>query len=236
MSLPRLLLTLGDVAGVGPEVVAAAVADPRTAACCRPAVIGDAAILARAAGVSGAERISVEEVPSRASLFDGPQHAIRCFDPTGGVARDVPPGLVSADAGRAAHDWLTTAADLCLAGDADGIVTAPLNKAALAAAGVKHPGHTEILAERCGPRPGEPVEVRMTLHLPPGPANSADFPLGPDGLTVAHVTLHTSIASVPGLLTSDGVIGTARLLDRFLTRIDARRRRIGVCALNPHGG
>ncbi|QDT16961.1 4-hydroxythreonine-4-phosphate dehydrogenase PdxA [Alienimonas californiensis] len=247
MSRPRLLLTLGDVAGVGPEVAAGALRHAHTAACCRPAVIGDAAVLRRAfalppavppagqAASDGGGDLRIEEVKDPAALFDGPAGVVRCFDPADGLARDVRPREISGAAGKAAHDWLVAAADLCLAGAAEGIVTAPLNKAALAAGGVKHPGHTEILAERCG-RPGEPAEVRMTLHLPPGPANSADFPLGPDGLTVAHATLHTSIASVPGLLTADRVEGTARLLDVFLTRIAAGRRRIGVCALNPHGG
>ncbi|MEM9702637.1 MAG: 4-hydroxythreonine-4-phosphate dehydrogenase PdxA, partial [Planctomycetota bacterium] len=123
----------------------------------------------------------------------------------------------------------------CLSGGADGVVTAPLNKAALAAAGLNFPGHTEILAARCGGT-GAPLDVRMTLHLPPGPQNSADFPLGPAGLTVAHATLHTSVESVPGLLTTERIVGTGRLLDSFLKRIDAPRRRIGICALNPHGG
>ncbi|MFH5803758.1 4-hydroxythreonine-4-phosphate dehydrogenase PdxA [Alienimonas sp. DA493] len=249
MARPRLLFTLGDAAGVGPEVAAGALCDARTAACCRPAVIGDPAVLRRALdllppnsrhadGPSGAKsnkEVRVEAANNPAGLFDGPPGVVRCFDPTGGLAREAPPGQVSGAAGKAAHDWLVAAADLCLAGAAEGIVTAPLNKAALAAGGVTHPGHTEILAERCG-RPGEPAEVRMTLHLPPGPANLRDFPLGPDGLTVAHATLHTSIASVPGLLTVDRVAGTGRLLDEFLTRIAASRRRIGVCALNPHGG
>ncbi len=235
MPRPRLLLTLGDVAGVGPEVAAAALASPRGQRCARLAVIGDGTVLRRIGGAAF-EAIRVEDVPDAAGLFDGPPGVVRCWDPTGGAAREAPLGTVSAAAGRAAHDWLLAAADLCLNGAADGIVTAPLNKEALAAAGVQHPGHTEILAARCGSRAGEPVEVRMALHLPPGPANAAAFPLGPHGLTVAHATLHTSIASVPALLTTDRVAETARLLDRFLIRIGAARRRIGVCALNPHGG
>ena len=231
MPPPRLLLTLGDAAGVGPEVTAAALADPSVPNLCRPAVVGDPALLRRAADVVNV-RLTVEEVTGLTDWPDAAEPgAVRCWDPTGGAAANVPPGAVSAAAGRAARDWLLAAADLCLAGHADGVVTAPLNKAALAAGGVPHPGHTEILAERCGPRPGEPVDVRMTLHLPPGPGLA-----GGNGLTVAHVTLHTSLASVPGLLTRARVAGTARLLDRFLARIGATRRRVGVCALNPHAG
>ena len=231
MTRPRLLLTLGDAAGVGPEVTAAALADRAVRALCRPAVVGDPAVLRRAAELVGAQ-VPVEEVKNPADLFAGPDgsadagDAVRCFDPTGGLAAGVPAGEVNPAAGRAAHDWLLAAADLCLAGAADGVVTAPLNKAALAAAGVPHPGHTEILAERCGV-----PDVRMTLHLPHGPGVP-----NPHGLTVAHVTLHTSLASVPGLLTAGRVAETVRLLDRFLVRLDAPRRRVGVCALNPHGG
>ena len=229
---------MGDVAGVGPEVVAAACAAFAEEREAKLAAIGDPAVLRRAVDLVSprlrvrVEEVEVEEVTDPAALFDGPAGAVRCFDPTGGVAAGVPPGAISAAAGRAAHDWLVAAADLCLAGAADGVVTAPLNKAALAAAGVAHPGHTEILAVRCSVK-----EVRMTLHLPPGgPVAPGLLTLGPDGLTVAHVTLHTSIASVPALLTIDRVAETVRLLDRFLTRINASRRRIGVCALNPHGG
>ena len=118
----------------------------------------------------------------------------------------------------------STRAALC--GEIDAITTAPLNKAALHAAGLDYPGHTEILAEECGVR-----EFAMMLYLPPGESLH-----GPFGLGVAHVTLHTSIRSVPGLLTTQHIEETIHLIDRFLKRIGCESPRVGVCALNPHAG
>src|SRR5690606_25522650 len=165
-----------DANGSGPEVVVRAVLDEQVLRCCRPLIIGDEAIVQRAVELVGPPR-----------------------DPVAGIAIDeqmrssfvdVRPGVVAAAAGDAAFRWLMRAVDLALAGDVDGIVTAPLNKYALHQAGHNYPGHTEILAERCGVR-----QYAMMLYVPTGEMVS-----GPHGLAVAHVTLHTSIASVPGLL------------------------------------
>ena len=233
MTRPRLLLTMGDAAGVGPELLAAALADPALHAVCRPAVVGDADLLRRAAGLRMLA-LRVKEVPDLAAAF-GPggedPGLVLCRDPTRGAARGVEPGEVSGAAGKAAADWLRHAADVCLAGAADGVVTAPLNKAALAAGGESRPGHTEILADRCGEVRGETLDVRMCLHLPPGPETK-----GAAGLTVAHATLHTGLAEAIAELSRERVEGTVRLLDDFLAKLGASRRRIGVCALNPHGG
>ena len=228
---PRLAVTLGDVAGVGPEVTAAALADPAVRARLRPLVVGDAAVLRRALTATGVplKLVGVDDPTADGAGGDAvPVWNPLADDGSRPPAVDIPVGVVSAAAGRYAHDWLVAAADLALAGTVDGLVTAPLHKEALAVADVRHPGHTEILAERCGV-----AEVRMTLHLPPPPDN-------PDGhaLTVAHATLHTSIRSVPDLLTRDRVAETVRLIDRFLVRLgrNGDRRRVGVCALNPHAG
>ena len=234
MPRPRLLLTMGDAAGVGPDVVAAALADPVLHAACRPAVVGDPDLLRRAAGLRTlALRVrAVSDLAAALAAGDGDEPGVvLCRDPTGGAARGVTPGEVSGAAGKAAADWLRHAADVCLAGGADGVVTAPLNKAALAAGGETRPGHTEILADRCGEFLGRPVDVRMCLHLPPGPETG-----GAAGLTVAHATLHTGLADAIRELSGERVEGTVRLLDDFLARLHAPRRRIGVCALNPHGG
>ena len=122
---------------------------------------------------------------------------------------------MTAEAGRAAYDFLCRAIDEALAGRADGIVTAPLHKEGLRAAGLAYPGHTEILAERTGVR-----EFAMVLAVP--------------GLAVAHVTLHMAVRDVLRHLTTDGVLEKARLLDGLLFRLIGRRPRLGVCALNPH--
>ena len=175
---PRLLLTMGDAAGVGPELLAAVLSDPVLHAVCRPAVVGDAELLRRAAGLRMLA-LRVKEVPDLAAALaageDGDPGRVLCHDPTAGAARRVAPREVSGVAGKAAADWLRHAADVCLAG-------------------------------------------------------------GAAGLTVAHATLHVGLRAALDQLTRDRVEGTVRLLDDFLAKLNAPRRRVGVCALNPHGG
>src|SRR5581483_8233314 len=125
-------------------------------------------------------------------------------------------GEVSAAAGRAAYDFLCKAIDLTLAGEADAIVTCPLHKEGLHAAGVPHPGHTEILAERTGAK-----NYAMLLHG--------------DGVTVAHVTLHMALRDTIRHITPESVRATIDLLAGILPKLTADGRpRVGVCALNPH--
>ncbi len=224
--LPRLALTLGDVAGIGPEVVVRALADDAVTSCCRPVIVGDASIVNRTA-----ERLAL---PS--PLGPGRRDAGRCEAvehvqvSTPGLS-EVRLGTVDARAGEAAYASLTRAIELALDGTVDGIVTAPLNKYALHLAGHDYPGHTEILAEKC-----DVDEFAMMLYVPPGAILHGAIPHCPHGLAVAHATLHTSIASVPGLLSRDRVAETITLTDRFLRRIGCEEPRIGVCALNPHAG
>jgi 4-hydroxythreonine-4-phosphate dehydrogenase len=127
----------------------------------------------------------------------------------------VVPGQVCAEAGQAAYDFLCTAIDEALAGTADGIVTAPLHKEGLRAAGLHYPGHTEILAQRTG-----------TPHY--------GMMLFGHGIGVVHVTLHTALRDVFANLTSPAVIEKIRLLAEILPRLQGRQLRIGVAGLNPH--
>ncbi|HSG69783.1 MAG TPA: 4-hydroxythreonine-4-phosphate dehydrogenase PdxA, partial [Planctomycetaceae bacterium] len=217
-------LTLGDVAGIGPELIAQTVSDSGLSSRCRLLVVGHPSVLERALKLKGIDRsIEVIESPARICLE---AETICCWNPGSNDAAEVPPGQVDPRAGRAAYDYLVGAADAALSEQVDAIVTAPLNKAALHAAGLKYPGHTEILAERCGV-----TEFAMMLHLPPGEGVSGEY-----GLSVAHVTLHTSIRSVPDLLNERGIREKIRLMDAFLKRIGCSAPQIGVCALNPHGG
>ena len=221
---PRIALTLGDVAGIGPEVVARSLGDERLAACCRPIVVGHPDVLRRALALIGSS-VKLREVKSLTESVDSTSD-IACWNPSSVDAAAVPIGRIDARAGRAAYDYLVASTRAALRGEIEAITTAPLNKAALHAAGLAYPGHTEILAEECGVR-----EFAMMLYLPPGE------PLrGPFGLGVAHVTLHTSIRSVPGLLTTPHIEETIHLIDRFLKRIGCESPRVGICALNPHAG
>lgn len=222
--IPRIGITLGDVAGVGPEIVARALANSEVGRACRPVVFGHPAVLRRAGELAGTG-LSVIEVTSIAEAC-GVNDGIPCLNPAGDDASQVPPGAVDPRAGHAAYEYLIAATRAALDRQIDAIVTAPLNKLALHQAGHDYPGHTEILAQVCGVH-----EFAMMLYLPPG-----EIVAGPHGLGVAHVTLHTSIASVPGQITTEGVEKTIRLVDDFMRRVGCASPRVGVCALNPHAG
>jgi 4-hydroxythreonine-4-phosphate dehydrogenase len=230
---PRIALTLGDVAGIGPEVIAR-VWSPQLLQICEPVVVGHPIVMARAAALVNS-KLAVVELEG---IAEGEATAtqIPCWNPGDSEAADVPPGRNDARAGRAAYESLRAACWAAQAGAIDAITTAPLSKAALHLAELHYPGHTEILAELCGVR-----DFAMQLFLPRNPPGTSETPSPPtslacDGLGVAHVTLHTSIASVPGLLSTERIAATGRLLGQFLRRVGYATPRLGVCALNPHAG
>lgn len=204
---PRLLITLGDVAGIGPEIVARAW--PRLVKFSRPVVVGDPGWVDRGIRLVGS---SAKVAPANVAPNES---VIPCLPATKANLADVQPGKMSAAAGQAAHDFLTTAIDLTMKGEADAIVTCPLHKEGLHAAGVKHPGHTEILAEWTGTK-----EFAMVLWG--------------DGIAVAHVTLHIALRDVFAGLTTPAVLEKIRLLSGLLLKLLGRKPRIGVAALNPH--
>lgn len=223
-SRPRIALTLGDVAGIGPEVVVRALADNRLRESCDPIIVGHPAVVHRAMQLTGAtfNLIQVQTLDD----IDWSSPRIPCWNPSKVAAASVPGSRIDARAGQAAYDYLVAATHAALRREIDAITTAPLNKAALHAAGLEFPGHTEILAHECGVR-----EFAMMLYLPPGEPLRGAF-----GLGVAHVTLHTSIRSVPGLLSIPHIRETIQLVDRFQKRMGCEAPRVGVCALNPHAG
>lgn len=224
-SLPTIALTLGDVAGIGPEVVVRACADPRVLAACRPVIVGHPEVVRRAIAHSG---LKIEVVEVARPDEDAPSDKLVCWKPANSSndVVEVPRGHNDARAGRAAYEYLVAAAQAALAKQLAAITTAPLSKAALHLAGKKYPGHTEILAELCGVR-----DFGMMLYLPSGGAVKS-----PHGLGVVHVTLHTSIRSVPDLITVAGVTEKIELSDGFLRRVGCPSPRVAVCALNPHAG
>jgi 4-phospho-D-threonate 3-dehydrogenase / 4-phospho-D-erythronate 3-dehydrogenase len=220
---PRLALTIGDVAGVGPEVVVRSLVTLLPERDWRTVIVGCPIVVRRVLALHSIpwDVVSIQQCGedwSRAGR-------LVVWNPSRSSVEDVPVGVANARAGRAAYDWLVAATGAALAGQIDAIVTAPLSKLGLHRAAIHFPGHTEILAAECGV-----PEVAMMLYLPPGE------PLAPGhSLSIAHATLHTSIASVPGLLTTQRVRDTILLIDGFLKRF-GDTPRIGVCALNPHAG
>jgi 4-hydroxythreonine-4-phosphate dehydrogenase len=251
---PLLAITAGDVAGIGPEVILRTLALPETSRVCYPVLIGHPRIFRRAADVFGLA-ISLKELNPESLSREGfresviaaaGQQIVPCINPAGDDVLLASRGCVSRAAGDAAFRCLDAAIELAKLTMVDAIVTAPLNKESLHLAGHLYPGHTEILAERCGV-----AEYAMMLHLPESAlttwrqlirpfshvdaaGNETAAPLS--GLSIAHVTLHTSISSVPKMITQSSIEEKIRLMDHFLERIHCQRRAIAVCALNPHGG
>ena len=215
---------MGDVAGIGPEVIVRACSDERMRELCHPVVVGHPDVLKRAAELTGVDTpiVTINDLDDAGDQG----RSLTCWNPTDDDASGVAPGVLDERAGRAAYQYLVAAANAALAGTVDGLATAPLNKAALHRAGLRYPGHTEILAEICGA-----AEFAMMLYLPPGDAVRSSF-----GLGVAHVTLHTSIRSVPELLSTQAIQDTIQLIARFMFDVGCPQPRIAVCALNPHAG
>jgi 4-hydroxythreonine-4-phosphate dehydrogenase len=226
MPRPRLAFTMGDAAGIGPELVARCWLEPKLHRWCTPVAVGHAAVLRRAAElVAGGLRVVEIDAPDQAEPDPG---SLYCLAAGSDDVVDVPPASVDGRTGRAAYDCLALAAELALSGRIDGLVTAPLNKHALHAAGLPYPGHTEALAELAGVD-----EVAMMLYVAPGAGWGAEA-----GLGVVHVTLHMALADVPRHITIEAVLAKARLVREVMSRLmrPGRAPRIGLAALNPHAG
>jgi 4-hydroxythreonine-4-phosphate dehydrogenase len=213
-NLPYVAVTMGDGAGIGPEVIVPAMLDPQVAGWCHPVVIGDAARLRLAATVLGLEPqiVSVERVsdaefnPGRINVID-----------LGLLPDDLPWGELSAVAGHAAYEYIRVASELAVAGDVQAICTAPLNKEALHAAGHIFPGHTEVLAHLTGTE-----EVSMMLSSPT--------------LKVIHVTTHIGLLDAVAKIEPGLVERTIRRGHDALVRSGNANPKIGVCGINPHAG
>ncbi len=216
-SLPRLLFTLGDVAGIGPEVLAKAW--PDLLSLCRPVVVGDLAWMAKAAALvkNGADVTGVDD-PGAGTASTS---RIPCLQATTVDLRGVTVGQMCAASGRAAYDFLCGAIDWTLKGAADGIVTLPLHKEGLHAAGLDYPGHTEILAAKTGIQ-----DFAMMLY--------ARGPQVPHGLGVVHVTLHMALREVFSHLSTTAVLEKIRLLNGVMRQLCDHAPRLAVAALNPH--
>ena len=212
---PLLALTMGDACGIGPEILVRAIAAGATG----PAlVVGDVAVLRRAVAQCGL-RLPVVLLDAPGDARAAPPDCLPVWQPPGlpaGLA-DLPMGRVQAAAGRAAALCIEAAAGLALRGEVGSIVTAPVHKAALAAAGVAYPGHTELLQALAGGAP-----VRMML------AN--------DELRVVLVTIHLSLRRAIEQLDFDAVLQTLRIAHRSAAAWGQPAPRIAVAGLNPHAG
>lgn len=215
---------MGDPAGIGPEVIAGAWADPQFHQQCRAVVVGQPAIMQRAVELLGLQ----VELATVQDAKDGVSSSSRmpCLASGSDDALMVAPGQIDPRGGQAAYDALILAASLAIDRQVDGIVTAPLHKAALSLAGHHYPGHTELLAELCGVH-----QFAMMLYLGPSPELG-----GPAGLGVIHVTLHVALRDALAHLNQGAIIEKIQLAHDNLKAIKGAPPSIGVCALNPHGG
>ena len=227
-SLP-IAITLGDPAGIGPEIIAKAFRDaPEATAGCF--VAGDVGAMRRAAACIGG-MLPVVEIESPLEALNLPPRCIPVLQVC--AATPVEMGTISQTAGQAAADCVIWAARAALRGEIAAIVTAPLHKEALALAGLPFPGHTELLQAEAADFLGKTlaeVPVRMML------AN--------DELRTVLVSIHMSLRDAIEAVSAESVLQTIRITCAFLRSIvdespqkpSSKRQRIGVAGLNPHAG
>jgi 4-hydroxythreonine-4-phosphate dehydrogenase len=215
MEQPLLAITMGDPAGVGPEVVLKALAEPSLSAACRPLVVGSAAMLDRTRDWAGVD-VAVRSVsaPEDAAGAPGTVDVLEVGDLD---AERLPLGQLSAEAGAAAMAYVLRAMELAQAGRVAGMVTAPINKEATSLAGYPDMGHMALFERLLG------ITEHATM-------------LATGKLRVVHLTTHYSLAEACRQVTRERVLSQLRLTHRSFETWEWRRPAIGVAALNPHGG
>jgi 4-hydroxythreonine-4-phosphate dehydrogenase len=230
---PVLGLTMGDPAGIGPEICLRALRHAAVRARCVPVLFGDVSVLqsvkksciasaAKTKGNSGGRTgqgmggdcrvVTLEEFASLGRIA-GPL-IVDCATVDGARLK---PGKISAACGRAAYVYIESAIAAALARKIDGVVTAPIHKEAFHLAGVKFPGHTEVFTALTGAK-----RSCMMLYSSP--------------LTVSMVTTHIGYRDVPGKISADRILNVIELTAEAMRRILRREPRLGVCGLNPHAG
>jgi 4-hydroxythreonine-4-phosphate dehydrogenase len=212
--LPRIGITMGDPAGIGPEVVLKAVAEGEVRRVCVPIIIGDAQLLAHTARTldlqSGYDIIRRgESLPDEIS-----EPVIFHLD---NISGSIEPGMESGAAGKAAAGYIEAAVELCAAGSIDAIATAPINKRALFLGGYSFRGHTEFLAHLTGAE-----EYAMAFVA--------------SNLRIVLLSTHVSLSEAISMVERERLVKTIHLTDRELRRWGIKSPRLAVAALNPHGG
>ncbi len=212
---PVLGLTMGDPAGVGPEICLRALQAPAVLKMCTPVLFGDSAVLQRATKdfiESGIRVVSLTEWQTLGAV-----KAPLIVDCGAIDAKKIKPGKVSAACGRAGYIYIEKAIEAALAGKIEGVVTAPIHKESLNLSGVKFPGHTEIFtALTKAPR------SCMMLYS--------------DKITVSMATTHIGYYEVPKKLSVERVLNVIELTAQTMRLMLQREPVIGVCGLNPHAG
>ena len=212
-SLPRIGITMGDPAGIGPEVVLKAVAEEDVRRACIPVIIGDAQLLAHTARTLDLQ--CGYDIVRRGEMLPK-QLAGPLIYHLDNVVGHIEPGIESGAAGKAAAGYIEAAVELCAAGAVDAIATAPINKRALFLGGYSFPGHTEFLAHLTGAE-----EYAMAFVA--------------SNLRIVLLSTHVPLAEAITLVERDRIVRVIKLTHRELKRWGLERPRIAVAALNPHG-
>jgi len=213
---PVIGITMGDPAGIGPELCLRVWREPSVLARCIPVLFGDLGVLKRIResepAMSGGRVLSLAEWQQKPAIAEPVLVDCAAIEPN-----SFQPGQVYSACGRAAFTYLEHAIATALAKQIAGVVTAPIHKEALRLAGIKYPGHTEIFAALTG-------------------ARRACMMLRSDVLTVSLVTTHVGYAEVPNKISIGRVLEVIELTAEALHRMKQRPPQLGVCGLNPHAG
>ena len=214
--LPRLAITLGDAAGVGPEVIAKALPHEIELGRSVPIVYGDLRVVAQelARYSPGWTAVAIADPPEADQME---QHTVAVVDLGNTDPDSVNVGAVDAYTGGAAYECVVRAAEDAMSGEVDAIVTAPLNKEAMHLAGHKYDGHTGLLGHLTGTR-------------------NYFMVLGSERLKVIHVSTHVSVADAVGRVKKARVLACIEAGDAHMRELGIETPRIAVCGLNPHAG
>jgi 4-hydroxythreonine-4-phosphate dehydrogenase len=211
--MKKLAITMGDPAGVGPEIIIKAINSSEVRNHCYPLVIGDAHIME--------EALSLLKLPIRLRIIKSPDES----RPSAKTIEFINTGMIkkfiknkpTAEGGKSCVSYIKKAVEFALSKQVDGIVTAPISKESLKMAGFKWPGHTEMLADLTNTKD-------YAMMLVGGP------------LRVILVTIHTALKNVPDLITKHRVLKTIRLAKKTCDMLNIKNPRIAVAGLNPHAG
>ena len=212
---PVIAITIGDPAGIGPEIVAKTLADPETYRICNPLVVGDHHAVQMGIEVARVN-LGIHSISSSGEAVFKPG-VIDLIDLDNVDPDKLVMGKAAAMSGAASAQYVIRAADMALKNEVDAIVTAPLNKEAMHMGGYTFPGHTELLAEK-----SETKDYAMMLAT--------------GTLRVIHATTHIAFRDIPKLLTTERIYATIKIAQKACLSLGIEKPRIAVAGLNPHSG
>jgi 4-hydroxythreonine-4-phosphate dehydrogenase len=210
---PVFVLTMGDPAGIGPEIALKALTSKKLGAGYRIAVVGDLSIM-KTVAKKLKQRVVFNAVTD---IREAKRETVNVLDMQQLLPSDFTVGKVDAATGRASYAYILRAIELAMEGSAAGVITNPINKESLHRAGINYPGHTEIFADKTGAS-----EYTMLFYL--------------DGVGVAHATTHCSLRQAIEMISKELVLSQIKLLHVAMKQLGVKRPRIAIGGLNPHAG